>query len=212
MLLKGELIIKSPKLQCIAKARKNIRMKYLIVGLGNIGAEYAETRHNVGFMALDRLAKKNDVSFDSDRLAFKAEFKHKGRQIHLIKPTTYMNLSGKAVNYWMKELKIERDNVLVIVDDLAIPFGALRMRGKGSAAGHNGLKDIEAKLGGNNYPRLRFGIGDDYPKGRQIDFVLGEFSQDEQIELDNTLLDRCGDMILSFCSIGIARTMNQFNK
>ncbi|PWJ43353.1 aminoacyl-tRNA hydrolase [Sediminitomix flava] len=187
-------------------------MKYLIVGLGNIGAEYAETRHNVGFMALDRLAKKNDVSFDSDRLAFKAEFKHKGRQIHLIKPTTYMNLSGKAVNYWMKELKIERDNVLVIVDDLAIPFGALRMRGKGSAAGHNGLKDIEAKLGGNNYPRLRFGIGDDYPKGRQIDFVLGEFSQDEQIELDNTLLDRCGDMILSFCSIGIARTMNQFNK
>lgn len=153
-------------------------MKYLIVGLGNIGPEYELTRHNIGFLTVDRLADKESISWESSRLAFKSEFKYKGRSIHLIKPTTYMNLSGKAMNYWMKELNIPKENVLVLVDDVAIPFGSLRMKPKGSAAGHNGLKNIEALTGGQNYPRLRMGIGDDYPKGRQVDYVLGKFTQD----------------------------------
>lgn len=185
-------------------------MKYLIVGLGNIGAEYADTRHNIGFMVLDELAKKKGLSFDSDRLAFKSELKYKGRSIHLIKPTTYMNLSGKALRHWMTALKIPAENVLVIVDDLALPFGTLRMRAKGSHAGHNGLKDIEQQLGNNQYPRLRFGIGDAFSKGRQVDYVLGKFNQDEQAELP-LLIDKACEMVLSFASIGIARTMTQYN-
>lgn len=185
-------------------------MKYLIVGLGNIGPEYAKTRHNIGFMVVDELAKKHNTSFDSGRLAFKADFRYKSRNFHLIKPTTYMNASGKSVRYWMNELKIPKENVLVIVDDLAIPFGSLRMRGKGSAAGHNGLKDIEQQTGGNNYARLRFGIGDDFPKGRQVDYVLGEFSSDEKIDLP-LLIDKSCEMVEAFGSIGLARTMNQYN-
>jgi PTH1 family peptidyl-tRNA hydrolase len=185
-------------------------MKYLIVGLGNIGPEYELSRHNIGFLTLDRLADKESLSWKSDRLAFKSEFKFKGRNIHLIKPTTYMNLSGKAMNYWMKELNIPKENVLVLVDDVAIPFGSLRMKPKGSAAGHNGLKNIEALTGGQNYPRLRMGIGDDFPKGRQIDFVLGKFTQDEFAELP-IIMDKAIEMILAFCTIGIERTMNQFN-
>lgn len=186
-------------------------MKYLIVGLGNIGPEYEKTRHNIGFMVLDELARKFDTSFDISRLAFKAEIKHKGRPVHLIKPTTYMNLSGKAMNYWMKELNIPKENVLVIVDDVALPLGKLRMRSKGSSAGHNGLKNIEQLTGGANYARLKFGIGDDYPKGRQIDYVLGEFTSDEMITLDPKIEKAC-DMILSFSAIGAQRTMNQFNE
>ncbi|WP_373399729.1 aminoacyl-tRNA hydrolase [Algoriphagus halophilus] len=185
-------------------------MKYLIVGLGNIGPEYELTRHNIGFLTVDRLADKESISWESSRLAFKSEFKYKGRSIHLIKPTTYMNLSGKAMNYWMKELNIPKENVLVLVDDVAIPFGSLRMKPKGSAAGHNGLKNIEALTGGQNYPRLRMGIGDDYPKGRQVDYVLGKFTQDEFIELP-LIMDKAIEMILSFCTIGIERTMNQYN-
>ena len=185
-------------------------MKYLIVGLGNIGPEYEQTRHNIGFMVLDELAKKFEAKFEVARLSFKTEIKHKGRTLHLIKPTTYMNLSGKAVRSWMTELKIPAENILVIVDDLAIPFGSLRMRGKGSSAGHNGLKNIEQLIGGSKYPRLRFGISDNYSKGKQIDYVLGKFTDDEQIDL-STLIDKSCDMILSFASIGIARTMNQFN-
>ncbi|AZQ63324.1 aminoacyl-tRNA hydrolase [Flammeovirga pectinis] len=186
-------------------------MKYLIVGLGNIGPEYANTRHNIGFMVADHLAKENGASFTMDRLAYVTDFKHKGRSITVIKPTTFMNLSGKALKYWANQLKIKAENILVIVDDLALPYTTLRMKGKGGAAGHNGLKDIEAQLQSSAYPRLRFGIGDNYSKGKQVDFVLGEFSEDEKIDLD-TLIEKSAEMSLSFCSIGLARTMNQYNK
>lgn len=186
-------------------------MKYLIVGLGNIGPEYAETRHNIGFMVLDELAKQESARFQSSRLAYYTEVSHKGRTLCLIKPTTYMNLSGKALNHWMKDLKIPVENVLVIVDDLALPLGTLRLKPKGSAAGHNGLKNIEEVLGNNNYARLRFGIGDNYPKGRQVDFVLSKFDKDELPELP-ALVDRSIDMVKSFAAIGTELTMTRFNK
>lgn len=185
-------------------------MKYLIVGLGNIGPEYELTRHNVGFLTIDRLADKEGASWKSDRLVFKTEIKYKGRTLHLIKPTTYMNLSGKAVNYWMKELGISKENILILVDDVAIPFAKIRMRSKGSAAGHNGLKNIEELTGGQDYPRLRIGIGDDFPKGRQIDFVLGRFTKKEFDELP-MVMDKAIEMIFGFCTIGITQTMTQFN-
>lgn len=186
-------------------------MKYLIVGLGNIGPKYAFTRHNAGFMVLDRLAAKEGVTFTVDKLASVAEFKYKGRSITLIKPTTFMNLSGKALNYWKNQLQVPIENVLVIVDDLALPFGKLRIKPKGSSAGHNGLKDIEAVLGNNLYARLKFGIGDDFPKGRQVDYVLDNFNEDEMAGLIERL-DKANDMILSFCTIGIERTMNFLNE
>jgi PTH1 family peptidyl-tRNA hydrolase len=185
-------------------------MKFLIAGLGNIGPEYELTRHNIGFLVLDRLADKHGLKFDSDRLAFTSELKYKGKSIHLIKPTTYMNLSGKAVNYWMKDLHIPKENILVITDDLALPYGKIRMRSKGSSGGHNGLKNIEEILGTNEYTRLRFGVGDDFSKGRQVDYVLSNFSKDEFIDLP-LFLDKCCDAILSFCTIGVERTMNTFN-
>lgn len=186
-------------------------MKYLIAGLGNIGPQYELTRHNVGFLTLDRLADVKGLSWESDRLAFSTFYKYKGRQIHLIKPTTYMNLSGKAVNYWLKELKIETQNLLVIVDDIALPFGSLRMRPKGSSAGHNGLKNIEDTLGSQAYARLRFGIGDDFPKGKQVEYVLGRLSDAELAELP-LIMDRAIVMTESFCTAGIQQTMNQFNQ
>jgi peptidyl-tRNA hydrolase, PTH1 family len=185
-------------------------MKYLIVGLGNMGSEYELTRHNIGFLILDRLAEKYKVEFCLERHCEKAELKYKGRSLYLLKPTTYMNLSGKAVAYWMNELKIAKENILIIVDDLALPFGTLRMRPKGSAAGHNGLKNIEELIGGNNYPRLRFGIGNHFGKGQQIDFVLSPFSKEEFKELPFTM-DKACEMILSFSTAGMAHTMNQFN-
>ena len=186
-------------------------MKYLIVGLGNIGPEYADTRHNIGFMVADELAKQAHASFFNMRLAYYTELSHKSRKIHLIKPTTYMNLSGKAVNYWMHELKIPVENILVIVDDLALPFGTIRLKPKGSAAGHNGLKSIEVMVGGVDYPRLRFGIGDNFPKGRQVDYVLSGFDDDEQPELP-ALIDRSIEIIQSFVSVGAELTMTRFNK
>lgn len=186
-------------------------MKYLIVGLGNIGPEYADTRHNIGFMVANELAKREKVSFSNLRLAYYTELSHKGRKVYVIKPTTFMNLSGKAVNYWMQELRIPIENVLVIVDDLALPFGTIRLKPKGSAAGHNGLKSIEGVLGGVDYPRLRFGISDNYPKGRQIDYVLSGFDDDEQLELPS-LIDRSIEMIYSFVSVGAELTMTRFNK
>ncbi len=186
-------------------------MKYLIVGLGNIGAEYELTRHNIGFLVLDSLADAKGATFSQDRLSYKTEIKHKGRTIHLIKPTTYMNLSGKAVNYWAKVLKIQKTNILVITDDIALPFGKLRMRKKGSSGGHNGLKDIEQQLGANDYPRLKFGVGDDFSKGRQVDYVLSNFSSKEMANLPERM-SKASDMILSFCSIGIERTMTQYNE
>lgn len=185
-------------------------MKYLIAGLGNIGAEYELTRHNVGFLTLDQLADKMAVSFSPAKLASTSEFKYKGRNIHLIKPSTYMNLSGKAVNYYLQELKIPVENFLVVTDDLALPFGKLRMRGKGSNAGHNGLGNIEQVLGNNIYPRLRFGIGSEFNKGNQVDYVLSKFSEQEFKELPD-YIEKANNMILSFCTVGIERTMSQFN-
>lgn len=185
-------------------------MKYLIAGLGNIGAEYELTRHNIGFLTLDQLADEHKASFSLDRHAEKADFKFKGRSLHLIKPTTYMNLSGKAIAYWLQELKIPRENLLVILDDIAIPFGSLRMRTKGSSAGHNGLKNIEEILGGQDYARLRFGIGNEYGKGQQVDYVLSNFSQDEFKKLPG-IIKKANEMALSFCTIGPERTMSLFN-
>lgn len=185
-------------------------MKYLIIGLGNIGAEYELTRHNIGFLILDRIAEKYKTSFVSARYGDQVMFKHKGRYVYLVKPSTYMNLSGKAVNYWLKELKLPKERLLVIVDDIALPLGSLRMRAKGSDAGHNGMKSIEQLTGGNNYPRLRIGIGNDFHPGRQVDYVLSRFSQDEFDQLPE-IMDKAVDMILSFSTIGINRTMNEFN-
>jgi len=186
-------------------------MKYLIVGLGNIGPEYADTRHNIGFMILDKLAKEEAAQFHTMRLAAYTEVKHKGRSLHLIKPTTYMNLSGNALRYWMNELKIPVENVLVLVDDLALPLGTLRLKPKGSAAGHNGLKHIEIILGNNNYARLRFGIGDNFPKGKQVNYVLDAFDKDELPELP-ALIDRSIEMIKSFATAGTELTMTRYNK
>jgi PTH1 family peptidyl-tRNA hydrolase len=186
-------------------------MKFLIAGLGNIGPEYELTRHNIGFLTLDRLADNHKIDFTTERLADKAELKYKGKQIHLVKPNTYMNLSGKAIAYWLQDLKIPKENLLVVVDEIALPFGTLRMRTKGSAAGHNGLKNIELLLGGQEYPRLRMGIGSDYAKGQQVDYVLSKFSQDEFTALPE-IMDKSIEMILSFCTIGAERTMNFFNK
>jgi PTH1 family peptidyl-tRNA hydrolase len=186
-------------------------MKYLIVGLGNIGSEYADNRHNIGFMVLDQLAKEQGVKFSTMRLAGYAEIGFKGRMFYLIKPTTYMNLSGKAVAYWMQELKIPKENVLIIVDDLAIPLGSVKIKPKGSAAGHNGLKSVEASLGTNEYARLKFGIGDNYTKGHQVDYVLSGFDHDELLELP-ALIDKSINMIKSFATIGIELTMTNFNK
>jgi len=186
-------------------------MKFLVAALGNIGHEYADTRHNIGFMIADKMAEKAGVTFSNLRLAYYTEISHRGKKIHLIKPTTYMNLSGKAVNYWMHELKISTENILVLVDDLALPFGAIRLKPKGGNAGHNGLKSIEAAIGGQSYPRLRFGIGDNFPKGRQVDYVLSGFDEDEQPELP-ALVDRSIEMIESFVSVGAELTMTRFNK
>ena len=185
-------------------------MKYLIVGLGNIGPEYADTRHNIGFMVLDYLAKKHDASFDSGRHSFVTEIKTKGRTFVLVKPTTYMNLSGKAVQHWLSALKLPVEQMMVITDDIAIPFGKIRIRAKGSAGGHNGLKHIEQTLGHNNYPRLRFGVGDNYHKGKQVDYVLSKFSEDEQPELQ-TLIEKAADSVIAFGTIGLERAMNQYN-
>ena len=186
-------------------------MNYLIVGLGNIGPEYADTRHNIGFMVLNEMVKQEGVTFYNMRLAYYTELLHKSRTLYLIKPTTYMNLSGKAVNHWINQLSIPIENVLVVVDDIALPFGTLRLKPKGSAAGHNGLKHIEAMLGHNDYARLRFGVSDNFPKGRQVDYVLDGFDKDELPELP-ALIDRSIEMIKSFATIGTELTMNKFNK
>ncbi len=185
-------------------------MKYLIAGLGNIGPGYELTRHNIGFLIVDQLADKFDAKFTPSRYADKAEVKFKGRSLHLIKPTTYMNLSGKAISYWLNELKIPKENLLVLVDDLAIPFETIRIRAKGSAAGHNGLTNIEQLTGGQNYPRLRVGIGADFGKGQQVDYVLSNFSQQEFEKLP-AIIEKCIEATLAFCTIGLERTMNQFN-
>lgn len=186
-------------------------MKYLIVGLGNMGAEYDGTRHNIGFEVVDELAREAEVEFKNDQLGDLARFRHKGRTFVLLKPSTYMNRSGKAVRYWLQKEKINKENLLVVLDDLNLPFGKQRLRGKGSDGGHNGLKDIDQLNGGNNYARLRIGIGDDFHKGQQVNFVLGEWSDAERKQLPE-LLKYAADTIKSFGTIGLARTMNDFNK
>ena len=185
-------------------------MKYLIAGLGNVGEEYSETRHNVGFNIADQLAKDKEASFSLDRLAFITDFRHKGRQFYLIKPTTFMNLSGKAVKFWMDKLKIPLENLLVVVDEIALPLGTVRLRAKGSDAGHNGLKSINLALGSTDYARLRFGIGNDFAKGRQVDHVLGRWS-DEEWKIVEPKLKIAGEMILSFGTLGVAQTMSNYN-
>lgn len=186
-------------------------MKYLIVGLGNIGPEYANTRHNIGFNIADELVGQLGGTFSNLRLAYYSEVSFKGKKLHVIKPTTFMNLSGKAVNYWIHELKVAPENVLVLVDDLALPFGRLRLKLQGSSAGHNGLKSIESLCGGQNYARLRFGISDNFAKGRQVDYVLAPFDKDEQPELP-ALIDNSVELIKSFVTVGPAQTMTFFNK
>jgi PTH1 family peptidyl-tRNA hydrolase len=186
-------------------------MKQLIVGLGNIGDEYADTRHNIGFMTLDALAKASNVVFDANkRYGAVAELRLKNKQLLLLKPSTYMNLSGNAVRYWMQKEKIDPDNLLIIVDDLALPFGTLRMKTKGSDAGHNGLKHIQEVLGTSNYNRLRFGIGNDFTWGGQIDFVLSPFSEEEKQRLPERI-EQAVEIIKSFCLAGVNITMNRFN-
>ncbi|MBQ9638196.1 MAG: aminoacyl-tRNA hydrolase [Bacteroidales bacterium] len=186
-------------------------MKYLIVGLGNVGHEYENTRHNIGFMAVDRYAHQAQASFSLARHAMKADAKWAGRQLILLKPTTLMNLSGKAVKYWAAVEHIAPENILIIVDDLALPTGTLRLRKEGSAGGHNGLADIEQCLGTNRYSRLRIGIGNNFGRGHQVDYVLGEFTAEEQALLDPALTTSV-DIIKSFVTQGVDRTMNQYNK
>lgn len=186
-------------------------LKYLVVGLGNIGPEYHETRHNIGFMVVDALAKTVNATFEDKRYGATAMFTLKGKQILLLKPSTYMNLSGNAVRYWMQKENISLENTLIVVDDLALPFGTLRLKGKGSDAGHNGLKHIAATLGTQNYARLRFGIGNDFPRGCQIDYVLGHFEEEELKQMPERL-ETAGEMVKSFCLAGIDITMNQYNK
>lgn len=185
-------------------------MKYLIVGLGNPGEKYENTRHNIGFKVLDVLAKASNTSFEPNRLADTATIKHRGRTIILVKPNTFMNLSGKAVNYYLKSEKIPVDKLLVITDDLSLPFGTIRLKGKGSDGGHNGLKNIQELLNTSSYPRLRFGIGNDFHRGQQIDYVLGEWDSEEEKTLEERI-QKAADAALSFSAIGLSQTMNSFN-
>jgi PTH1 family peptidyl-tRNA hydrolase len=186
-------------------------MKYLIVGLGNIGDEYKDTRHNIGFTILDAMALESDAAFTDRRYGAVAQTKYRGRELILLKPSTYMNLSGNAVNYWLRKEKIPAANLLVIVDDIALPLGSIRMRHKGSDGGHNGLAHINAILGTNEYPRIRFGIGSSFPRGKQVGFVLGRWTPEEK----RTLEERISiviEMIRSFAVAGAELTMTAFNK
>lgn len=185
-------------------------MKYLIVGLGNIGHEYVETRHNIGFDVLDVFAHKHGVTFSTDRLADVAVVNFKGRRLVLVKPSTYMNLSGKAFKYWQDKEKIPTDHTLTIVDDLAFPLNVLKIRAGGSSGGHNGLKSIESIIGTTEYAKLRFGIGNDFPKGRQADFVLGRWT-DAEIPMVNKKVAACVEIIENVTTIGLSRTMNLYN-
>ncbi len=185
-------------------------MKFLIVGLGNIGAEYEATRHNIGFTILDAFAKASNVVFTSQRYGAVVEVRLKNQRLLLLKPSTYMNLSGEAVRYWMQKEKIELDHVLVVVDDLALPFGTLRLRGKGADGGHNGLKNINQLVGSQNYARLRFGIGSDFPQGAQIDYVLGPLTTQEQ-ELLPERVDKAVEAIKAFCLSGLSFAMTHYN-
>ncbi|NMH28202.1 aminoacyl-tRNA hydrolase [Flavobacterium silvaticum] len=184
--------------------------KYLIAGLGNIGAEYVNTRHNIGFKVLDFLARAEGIPFETAKLGLVAEYGLKGRKFILLKPNTYMNLSGKAVQYWMQKENIPLENLLVITDDLNLPFGTIRIKPKGSDGGHNGLKNINLVLNTQNYTRFRFGISDEFKKGQQIDYVLGEWSADEEAKLPERL-EKSVEVIKSFGTAGLENTMTGFN-
>lgn len=188
----------------------DIMKKFLIVGLGNIGEKYLETRHNIGFKVLDALAEKENFSFETQKLGDVATFKHKGKTALCLKPSTYMNLSGKALKYWMDKENIDLQNVLVITDDINLPFGTIRLKTKGSAGGHNGLKDIQNTLQNTNYNRFRFGVGADFGKGRQVEYVLGEWSEEEKSALPERL-EKSVELIKSFIFAGVKNTMNNFN-
>lgn len=184
--------------------------KFLIVGLGNMGEKYQDTRHNIGFTIVDALARDRDVVFETRKLGDLTRFNHKGRTFILLKPNTYMNLSGKAVNYWLKIEKIPLENLLVLTDDLNLPFGTIRIKGKGSSGGHNGLTSINEVLQTQNYARFRFGIGNDYPKGRQVEHVLGRWN-DEELEKLPERLEKSGKAVVSFAMAGLNNTMSTFN-
>ena len=188
----------------------SVNKKFLIVGLGNIGADYANTRHNIGFKILDFFAKKETLSFETVKLGMLAEFKFKGRTFLLLKPNTYMNLSGKAVQYWMNKEKMPIENILIIADDLNISFGTIRIKPKGSDGGHNGLKNISLVLNTQNYSRFRFGISDEFKKGQQVDYVLGEWDENEKSKLGERL-EMSSQIITSFGTAGLENTMTTFN-
>lgn len=185
-------------------------MKFLITGLGNIGETYKNTRHNIGFDVLDALADEFKTDFQDKRYGFISEFRFKGRIFHLLKPSTYVNLSGKAVNYWLKKHKIPLENLLVVLDDIALPFGVLRLKPSGGDGGHNGLINISEVLGTQDYSRLRFGIGSDFPKGYQVEYVLGQWDENEK-ELISGKIKKACEMIKAFGTIGIELTMSRFN-
>lgn len=185
-------------------------MKYLIVGLGNIGAEYRDTRHNIGFKVLDAFAEASNIVFSTQRYGDVAQVRVKNKILVLLKPSTYMNLSGEAVRYWMNKENIPLENVLIIVDDIALPFGAIRIKGKGSDGGHNGLKNIAALLGTQNYARIRFGVGNEFVRGAQIDYVLGNFTEEQSRELPDRMKVAC-DAIKAFCLSGLIFAMNNFS-
>ena len=185
-------------------------MKYLIVGLGNPGSEYEDTRHNIGFNVVDTIAQRLDGSFETARLGEVSTVRYKGRILLLLKPSTFMNLSGKAVRYWMDAEKIPIDRTVVVTDDLNLPFGTLRLRAKGSDGGHNGLKDIQAVLNSTKYPRMRFGIGAEFGKGKQVDYVLGTWDEEEQGKMEDRLITAT-DAVLSITTAGLARAMNTYN-
>ncbi len=189
---------------------KEVSKKFLIVGLGNIGAEYINTRHNIGFKILDYVAQKENLNFETAKLGTKAEYSLKGRKLILIKPNTYMNLSGKAVKYWMEQENIPKENVLVITDDLNLPFGSVRIKAKGSDGGHNGLKNIQLLLNSTEYPRFRFGISDEFKKGKQVDYVLGEWNEVEKEKLPERF-QLAKEAIESFALAGLNNTMNTYN-
>jgi peptidyl-tRNA hydrolase, PTH1 family len=185
-------------------------LKYLITGLGNTGEQYAHTRHNIGFDILDSLARASNISFEDKRYGAITSLKFKGKIFYFLKPSTFVNLSGRAVDYWLKKLKIPVENLLVVADDIALPFGVLRLRPGGGDAGHNGLFHISQILGTNNYARLRFGIGNDFPQGLQVEYVLGEFSPEEQKNLKSRI-DKAVEIIFAFGLSGVELTMNQYN-
>lgn len=200
---------------CKPEENVDYSMKYLVVGLGNVGAEYEGTRHNIGFMVVDALAKavstpESVLRWSLERKAYRTEFRLKGRTVVMIKPTTYMNLSGEAIRYWLQAEKVPQENLLVVVDDIALPVGTLRMKKQGSGGGHNGLGNIEQLLGNTNYCRLRVGVGNNFSRGKQIDYVLGQFTGEEMAELEPKIEKAC-EAIKCFCTQGPDRAMNMYN-